>query len=185
MRLLTSLALALSVSSCTGVPKVDKDGMYRFIQEPFIVWAPSKCVGDMAVEETERSVDFSMGRFWSAFGKYAVQVMSIPEEVKDAATFVQASKKFAPIYMVKDRAPLGLTLTLREMKEVTINGKPGYQAISMEAGRAMFVATFVLHSRRITVTSLVFPLTPSAAVPHPQFPWNCYNRFVTSVQETG
>jgi hypothetical protein len=71
MRLLGMLAIVLSLSGCAAVSKfkVDSDGMYRFKSQPFIVWAPKECLLDMAVRDTDQSVDFTTGAgYWNGDG---------------------------------------------------------------------------------------------------------------------
>lgn len=187
MRLLFSAFLALALlASCAELSKlkVGSDGMYRFKQQPVAVWAPKECLLDMAVFESSNSVDFVTGRgYWQAGGQYAVQVYPISKEIKDATSFIAETKKFLPQYMVKDRASKGFDFKLRSEKQLEVNGRPAYQAIATEEGKAVFIATFVLHTSRITVASLIFPVK-IGELPETKIPWKCYEKFSTSVTET-
>lgn len=186
MRLTLVVLAGLLLSGCAEFTKfkVGSDGLYRFKQQPIAVWAPDKCLLDMFVYDSDRSVDFVTGRgYWTQGGQYAVQVYEIPKDVTDKATFINATRTFFKDYMVKDRAPMGLILTLKEEKEAEVNGHPAYQAISVEEGKAVFIATSVLHSSRITIASLVYPLK-GATEATKQIPWKCYNTFIESVKET-
>jgi len=186
MRLIIAAVLGVLLGGCAEFTKlkVDSDGMYRFKQHPIVVWAPDKCLLDMFVNDTDRSVDFVTGRgYWTQGGQYAVQVFEIPKDVSDKATFVKATERFYKDYMVKDRAPMGLKLVLKESKALEVNGRPAYQAISVDEGKAVFVATSVLQNSRITIASLVYPLK-TAEEPSKQIPWKCYNTFLESVKET-
>lgn len=179
------ISLVILLVNCAELSKfkVDRDGMYRFKIHPVVVWAPNECLLDLAVDDGPHAVDFVTGRgYWRAGGLYAVQVYEIPKNIKDADSFLKETKKFVPQYMTKDRARMGLNFKVQEEKELEINNRPAYQAIAVDQGKASFIATFVLHPSRITVTSLVYPLKAETSV-NDQIPWNCYNRFVTSVRE--
>lgn len=182
----TLLVVLISAASCAELSKfkVDSDGLYRFKVHPIAVWAPSECLLDLAVDDAANSVDFVTGRgYWTAGGLYSVQVYPIPSHVKDADSFVRETKKFAPQYMVKDRARMGISFKVVEEKQTQVGSRPAYQSIAVEEGKAAFVATFELHPHRITVTSLVYPLKAGAPYTE-QIPWKCYDRFVASVKET-
>ena len=186
MRLLCLALLGILLGGCAELTKlkVDSDGMYRFKQHPIVVWAPNRCLLDMFVNDTDRSVDFVTGRgYWTEGGLYAVQVFEIPKDITDKQTFIKATERFFKDYMVKDRAPMGLKLVVKETKELEINGRPAYQAISVDTGKAVFIATSVLQSTRITTASLVYPLE-TVEDPKKQIPWECYNHFIESVKET-
>lgn len=184
-RLWVSFVLMISLVGCAELSKfkVDRDGMYRFKVHPIVVWAPNECLLDLAVDDAPNFVDFVTGRgYWTAGGLYAVQVYPIPKDINDTESFLKETKKFVPEYMSKDRARIG-DFKLQEEKDLVVNGQPAYQAIAIEEGKAVFVATFELHPHRITVSSVVYPL--KIGVPFKeQIPWNCYNRFVASVKET-
>lgn len=185
MRFSILLCLALLVSGCAEFSKfkVEKDGTYRFRQHPIVVQAPSTCLLDMFVYDSDNSVDFTTGRgYWMASGQYAVEVMPIPEKIKDAKSFIEEIKKIVPKYMAEERASLGLKLQLREERQIDVNGKPAYQAISVDEGKAVLVSTIVLHRKRITAASLVYPLKDQVAAVQ-QIPWSCYNEFVSAVRE--
>lgn len=186
MRLIFIAAMGILLGGCAefSKQKVGSDGMYHFKQQPIIVWAPDKCLLDMFVYDTDRSVEFVTGRgYWTQGGQYAVQVFEIPKDITDQATFVKATERFFKDYMVKDRASMGLKLVLKEAKEIEVNGRPAYQAISVDEGKAVFIATSVLQNSRITTASLVYPLK-TAEDPSKQIPWKCYNYFVESVRES-
>src|ERR1700733_5123795 len=104
MRKLLLLAIFLSVSSYAGISifKVDSDGMYPFKSQPFMVWAPKECLVDMAVRDTNRSVDFTTGAgYWMTSGQYSLQVFSFDQLSIDAAhSFQDRIKDIAPQYMV-------------------------------------------------------------------------------------
>ena len=85
------LLLVLGISSCAEFSKfkVEKDGTYRFKQESYVVCAPNECLLDMFVYDSDISVDFTTGRgYWMASGQYALQVMPIPENIKDPNSFI-------------------------------------------------------------------------------------------------
>ncbi len=119
-----------------------------------------------------------------ATGEYAVQIMDIPKDVIDAKSFVTATEKFVPIYMTKDRSGISQDFVLGEHGVTQINGNPAYRARAEAKGKAIFIATFVLHKTKIAVSSLVYPVpmpqgeafTQKVALP-------CYERFVNSVTE--
>jgi len=185
MRFFVLLCLALTFPGCAEFSKfkVENDGTYRFKKEPFSVWAPNECLLDMFVYDTDHSVDFTTGRgYWMASGQYSLQIYPIPENIKDTKSFIEVTKDFMSKYMVEDRAPLGLTLKLKEEKQLEINGEAAYQAISVEEWKAVFIATSVLHNSRITVASLLYPDEDSTPAIE-KIPWKCYNKFVNSIQE--
>jgi hypothetical protein len=137
----------------------------------------------MFVYDSPDSVDFVTGRgHWQAGGQYAVQVYPISSEIKDANSFWAETKKFSSLYMTRDRAAKGFNFEFLQGKQFEQNGRPVYQAIAEEKGKAGFVATFVLHPRRITVASLVYPLANSGSA-EDQVPWKCYSEFVSSIIE--
>jgi hypothetical protein len=186
MRILLLLAIFLSVSSHAGISifKVDKDGMYRFKSQPFMVWAPKECLLNMAVRDTNQSVDFTTGAgYWMASGQYSVQVFTFDRlSIDDKHSFEERIKDVAPKYMANDRSK-AFKFVFRDGNPLEIDGRPAYQATAIEEGRATFVATFVLQHSHVTVASLVFPIeNPKDSMARP-FPWDCYNRFAASVKE--
>jgi len=173
MRKLLLLAIFLSLRSYAGISmfKVDSDGMYRFKSQPFMVWAPKECLLDMAVRDTNQSVDFTTGAgYWMASGQY------------DQHSFEQRIKDVAPQYMVHDRSK-AFKFVFRDGNPLEIDGRPAYQATAVEEGKATFVATFVLQHSHVTVASLVFPIEKTDSKFNRAFPQECYNRFVSSVKE--
>jgi len=187
MRFIVILGLILSVSSYAGISlfKVDKDGMYRFKSQPFMVWAPKECLLDMAVRDTNRSVDFTTGAgYWMASGQYSVQVFTFDQlSIDDKHSFEERIKDVAPKYMVNDRSK-AFKFVFRDARLLEIAGLPAYQATAIEEGRATFVATFVLQHSHVTVASLVFPIEDANSKFNRSFPQECYDRFVSSVKET-
>jgi hypothetical protein len=186
MRLIGILALTFTISSCAAVSKfkIDSDGMYRFKSQPIVAWAPKECLLDIAVRDTDRSVDFTTGAgYWMASGLYSVQVFTFDQlSVDDKHPFQERMTGVAARYMVNDRAH-AFKFVFREGNPLEIGGRPSYQATAVEEGKATFVATFVLQDTRVTVASLVFPIEiPNSKIGRP-FPWDCYNKFVASVKE--
>jgi len=186
MRLIGIALMILTISSCAVVSKfkIDNDGMYRFKSQPIVAWAPKECLLDIAVRDTDHSVDFTTGAgYWMASGQYSVQVFAFAELSVDARhPFQERMKDVAGRYMVNDRAH-AFKFVFSEGKPLEIAGRPAYQATAIEDGKATFVATFVLQESRVTVASLVFPIAkPNDPIQMP-FPWTCYNRFVESVKE--
>ena len=186
MRLLLLLAMFLSDSSHAGISifKVDSDGMYHFKSQPFMVWAPKECMLDMAVRDTNWSVDFTTGAgYWMASGQYSVQVFTFDRlSIDDKHSFEQRIKDVAPEYMVHDRSK-AFKFVFRDAKSLEIDGRPAYQATAIEEGTATFIATFVLQKSHVTVASLVFPVEDSHSKFNRPFPQACYDRFVASVKE--
>src|SRR5450631_3455509 len=186
MRILLLLAIFLSVSSYAGISmfKVDKDGMYRFKSQPFMVWAPKECLLDMAVRDTNQSVDFTTGAgYWMASGQYSVQVFTFDRlSIDEEHSFEERIKDVAPKYMANDRSK-AFKFVFRDGNPLEIDGRPAYQATAIEEGRATFVATFVLQHSHVTVASLVFPIEKADSKFNRTFPQECYNRFVSSVKE--
>jgi hypothetical protein len=186
MRILLLLAIFWSLSSYAGISKfkVDSDGMYRFKSRPFMVWAPKECLLDMAVRDTDQSVDFTTGAgYWMASGQYSVQVFNFDRlSIDDKHSFEERIKDVAPKYMVHDRSK-AFKFVFRDGKPFAVGSRPAYQATAIEEGKATFVATFVLQHSHVTIASLVFPIEdPNSKMSRP-FPWDCYNRFVASVKE--
>lgn len=184
MRFMLAMVIVF-LSGCAEFSKmkVGKDGVYRFKTHPITVQAPDRCLLDMFVYDSDRSVDFVTGRgYWMEGGQYAVQVFETPKDIKDRASFLNTTKAFFKEYMVKDRAPLGLNLTIKEEKEVEVGGRLAYQAISVDEGKAGFIATSILHTSRITTASLVYPVKPGTDATK-EVPWKCYNAFVESIKE--
>jgi hypothetical protein len=186
MRLIGILALTFTISSCAAVSKfkVDSDGMYRFKSQPFVVWAPNECLLDMAVRDTDHSVDFTTGAgYWMASGQYSVQVFTFDQlSIDDKNSFEERIKDVAPKYMVNDRSK-AFKFVFRDGNPLEIDGRPAYQATAVEEGKATFVATFVLQHSHVTVASLVFPIEKADSKFNRPFPQKCYNRFVSSVKE--
>ena len=186
MRKLLLLAIFLSLRSYAGISmfKVDSDGMYRFKSQPFMVWAPKECLLDMAVRDTNQSVDFTTGAgYWMASGQYSVQVFTFDRlSIDDKHSFEQRIKDVAPQYMVHDRSK-AFKFVFRDGNPLEIDGRPAYQATAVEEGKATFVATFVLQHSHVTVASLVFPIEKTDSKFNRAFPQECYNRFVSSVKE--
>jgi hypothetical protein len=186
MRTLLLPAICLSMSSYAGISmfKVDRDGMYRFKSQPFMVWAPKECLLDMAVRDTSRSVDFTTGAgYWMASGQYSVQVFTFDQlSIDDKHSFEERIKDVAPKYMVHDRSK-AFKFVFRDAKPLEIDGRPAYQATAIEEGTATFVATFILQHSHVTVASLVFPIENSNSKFNRPFPQACYDRFVASVKE--
>jgi hypothetical protein len=187
MRFIGILGLILSANSYAGISifKVDGDGMYRFKSQPFMVWAPKECLLDMAVRDTNWSVDFTTGAgYWMASGQYSVQVFSFDRlSIDDQHSFEERIKDVVPKYMVNDRSK-AFKFVFRDAKPLEIAGRPAYQATAIEEGRAIFVATFVLQNSDVTVASLVFPIENTGSKFNRPFPQECYDRFVSSVKET-
>jgi hypothetical protein len=186
MRILLLLAIFSSLSSHAGISmfKVDSDGMYRFKSQPFMVWAPKECLLDMAVRDTNQSVDFTTGAgYWMASGQYSVQVFTFDRlSIDDKHSFEERIKDVAPQYMVHDRSK-AFKFVFRDAKPLEIDGRPAYQATAVEEGKATFTATFVLQHSHVTVASLVFPIEKPDSKFNRPFPQECYNRFVASVKE--
>jgi hypothetical protein len=186
VRILLLPAIFLSLSSYAGISmfKVDSDGMYRFKSQPFMVWAPKECMLDMAVRDTNRSVDFTTGAgYWMASGQYSVQVFTFDQlSIDDKHSFEERIKDVAPKYLVHDRSK-AFRFVFRDAKFLEIAGLPAYQASAIEQGTAIFVATFVLQHSHVTVASLVFPIEDANSKSNRPFPQECYNRFVASVKE--
>lgn len=186
MRKLLLPAIFLSASSYAGISifKVDRDGMYRFKSQPFMVWAPKECLLDMAVRDTIRSVDFTTGAgYWMASGQYSVQVFTFDQlSIDDKHSFEERIKDVAPKYMVHDRSK-AFKFVFRDAKPLEIDGRPAYRATAIQEGTATFVATFVLQHAHVTVASLVFPIENADSKFNRPFPQACYDRFVSSVKE--
>jgi hypothetical protein len=186
MRILIILVLAFGSTSYAGISKlkVDSDGQYRFKRQPFMVWAPNECLLDMAVRDTDQSVDFTTGAgYWMASGQYSVQVFTFDRlSIDEKHSFEERIKDVAPKYMAHDRSK-AFKFVFRDGKPFAVGSRPAYQATAVEEGKATFVATFVLQHSHVTVASLVFPIEdPNSKMSRP-FPWDCYNRFVASVKE--
>jgi hypothetical protein len=186
MRLIGIVLFILAISGCAAVSKfkVDSDGMYRFKSQPIVVWAPKECLLDIAVRDTDRSVDFTTGAgYWMASGQYSVQVFAFDQlSVDEKHPFQERMKDVAARYMVNDRAH-AFKFVFHDGKALEIAGRPAYQATAVEEGKATLVATFVLQDSRVTVASLVFPIEdPNSKMSRP-FPWKCYDKFVASVKE--
>lgn len=186
MRKLPLLAIFVSLSSNAGISmfKVDSDGQYRFKHQPFMVWAPKECLLDMAVRDTDQSVDFTTGAgYWMASGQYSVQVFTFDRlSIDGNHSFEERIKNIAPQYMVHDRSK-AFKFVFRDAKSLEIAGLPAYQATAIEEGTATFVATFVLQHSHVTVASLVFPIEKADSKFNRPFPKDCYDRFVASVKE--
>jgi hypothetical protein len=186
MRIPLLLAIFLSSSSHAGISifKVDSDGQYRFKHQPFMVWAPKDCLLDMAVRDTDQSVDFTTGAgYWMASGQYSVQVFSFERlSIDEHHSFEERIKDVAPKYMVHDRTK-AFKFVFRAGNPLEIDGRPAYQATAIEEGTATFIATFVLQHSHVTVASLVFPIEKTDSKFNRPFPSECYNKFVASVKE--
>jgi len=186
MRLIAVALVVFAVAGCAVVSKfkIDNDGMYRFKSQPFVVWAPQECLLDIAVRDTDQSVDFTTGAgYWMASGQYSVQVFTFDQlSVDDKHPFQERMKDVAPKYMVNDRAH-AFKFVFQDGKSIEVGSRPAYQATAVEEGKATFVATFVLQNSRVSVASLVFPIEdPNSKMGRP-FPWDCYRKFVASVKE--
>lgn len=186
MRLIGMLAVTLTLSSCAVASKfkIDSDGMYRFKSQPIIVRAPSDCELDISVRDTPTSVDFSTGAgYWMASGVYALQVYTFDEmSIGEKYNFQDRAKAVAEKYIVNDRSH-DFKFVLRDSEALEVNGRPAYQAVAVEEGKATFIATLVLHESRVTIASLLFPIEKPNDPMKRSFPWACYNRFVDSVKE--
>jgi hypothetical protein len=186
MRFLLFLCTITILTSCAEMSKslVSADGRYHFQNDPISVWAPDACLLDMFVDvsKSKRAVDFVTGRgYWTEGGQYAVIVYDIPSEITGAKSYEETTAKYFKSYMVKDRASMGFNLKITDEKQITVNGNPAYQAIAVDPGKAIFVATSELHKSRITIASLVYPDKNGTA--EKQIPWRCYDKFVNSISE--
>jgi hypothetical protein len=83
-----------------------------------VVWAPTECLLDIAVRDTDHSVDFTTGAgYWMASGLYSVQVFTFDQlSVDDKHPFQDRMTDVAARYMVNDRA--------HDFKFVFRDGKP-------------------------------------------------------------
>jgi len=176
------LAVGLLIAGCAEFSKfkISEDGYYRFKAHPIEVEAPRKCLRQLSVDDRESSVDFTLGAgYWMAFGQYAVQVYPIPGDVKNAESFLKKTEPFAKHYIETDRESMKLNFRFKEGGPLDGFGQPAYRAIGEDPGKAIFVATFVLHRSRITIASLVYPLDERRK----PVPWSCYEAFAKSVRE--
>ena len=184
MRFVLVFIITLLVSGCAELSqfKIAEDGRFYFKENSVSVWAPKECVGDIFVYESETSVDFVLGRgYWQAYGVYALQVYPIPDSIVDEATYFEETKQYFETYMVKDRATAGVELTVESRKEIKLAGKPAYQAISVDKGKAVFIATSQFHENYITVASLLYPWKEGMTFAE-MIPAQCYEKFTESVK---
>jgi hypothetical protein len=175
----------MAASGCATMSKfkVDANGTYRFKDAPFTVKISKECMPDYSVQEKPQYVVFSTGAgYWQFTGQYDLRIMTLPDTIRDEASFVNRTKKFLPDYLTQDNAhsgSSGLTFEVQETKQVEIGGKAAFQGVAVAKGKAEFVATAVYHGNWITVAGLVYPLDLNR-----HFPWKCYDDFVSSVSQT-
>jgi len=180
-----AVALMLALCGCVDLStaRVDEDGVYRFEKDPISVRAPQDCLEDMAAFRGDRRVDFTTGRrYWKAMGQYFVIVFQFPASVDASARFVGQSKAFFEEFRAQESKNFDLDLALIEQREMEVNGDQAYRVLFEDSGKGTLVATARLHSTRVTIAALLFPLQEGQS-PAEQIPWECYERFVTSVTE--
>ena len=158
----------------------DPDGMYRLKERGIAVWAPKRCVPDMAIYKDDRSVKFvSSGLNWIANDGYMLEFMKTPSSVTDDASFIREIASDAKDY-VDDRPRQDFVF--KSGKRTDINGRVGYQVTAVDGGRLEFVATFERHASWITIASLMYPVE-AGTDQSTAFPRKCYRRFVESVTQ--
>ena len=139
-------------------------------------------VATVGFDSASDAVSASIGTLKSC-AILVLPVPDIPDNITNRESFIIETEQYVKEYMVEDRNLPGVKLAFKEGKQIDINNKPGYQAISTDEGKAVMVATFVLQSNRITVASLLYP-AESGKPAIEQIPWRCYKKFVESVRET-
>lgn len=165
--------------------KLTSDGTYRFEKYPVTVRSPAALCGikNLYAYSNRVGVDFVAPDYlWQVAGDYFVHAMHIPSSIKDQKSFVRYVKKADKSFVPENSKPLGLLFKLTESKETLVNGLPAVQSMGVDEGKAVFVTTTVLHTSVLTIASLVYPLQADAD-PKDSVPWDCYNKFVSSVQE--
>jgi len=171
---------------------------FKFKKEPISLYIPADCMLERKHKEKDNSVDFAMGKYyWMAFGLYSVQVFHRTDKTPDAATFLANIKDMGLNFLAHDRSP---DFAFQFVGDTTydIRGEPAYRVVGVDKGKAVEAVTFVMHKSRITIASLIYPEQSSpefgSHVPFKAvtldvpfaatFPWDCYTRFVESVEET-
>lgn len=174
----------LTLLACGGQPRVklSDDGIYRFSAHPIEVAAPGRCLLDMAVTASDQTVEFMTGRgFWEAGGRYTVHVFPVPGEVVDTPSFEARADRFLSRFLTGEPGQFGVDVRPVSRESRTVGEDPVVRAMAVHPGRAIFVTTVRKHGSRISVASLLYPVTdrqPATA----QVPWTCYERFVESVR---
>ncbi len=185
-RVVAAICVPLLFAGCGGKfnPRMGEDGIYRFADHPIEVRAPERCVLDAYVYDSPQMVEFVTGRgYWEAGGRYAVHVFPLPGEVVDRASFDSRAERFFQKFLVGEPGQYRIKVEPVSQSALTIADRPALRAIAVEKGRAVFVATARMHTTRISVASVLYPLDGTEAV-DAQIPWACYDRFVDSVRET-
>lgn len=178
-----SLTLLPVVNDATR--RVAADGSYRFPKHPVTAVSPAVLcdLQGLTVYESNTSVDFVPPDYlWQLGGDYAVQAFPRPNDITDKQKFMADSQKYFSGYVPGDRKRLGVEPKLIGVKEMEVNGLPAMQAIGVDEGKAVLVATSVLNKSIVTVVSVLYPIH-SGDDPMKVFPWACYDKFVNSVRE--
>ena len=164
--------------------KLTDESLYRFPQQPITVLAPRECVVDMWIGESANTVDFNTGQYyWEMSGQYFVIVSDLPESVDSAASFVAAMRPwFDEVFQPRESEFFDLDLVAVDEREMQVNGDPAYRVMFEDPGNGVVVATARMHRTRITIAALAYHLEEGQDA-QGEIPWDCYEAFVSSVEE--
>lgn len=188
----TALVLTLLLCGCATVTflKIDKDGYYRFKNQPIEVKAPFPARGDFSVFDTDTSVDFVMGAgYWMAFGQYAVQVfprnpaLSYTRE----AFLKRGMDSVMKTYITMDRKGAGFNFEVLKVEATEVNGRPAVRAIGVDRKAkipAILIATSILFDSRAVIASVVYSLEKTTRENIDDFDtWSTYNAWIATIAE--
>jgi len=188
----SALVLTLLFCGCATVTflKIDKDGYYRFKNQPIEVKAPFPVGGDFSVFDTDTSVDFVLGAgYWMAFGQYAVQVfprnpaLSYTRE----AFLKRGLDSFMKTYIAMDRKAAGFNFEVLKIEATEVNGRPAVRAIGVDRKAktpAILIATSILFDSRAVIASVVYSLEKTKRQNIDDFDtWPTYNAWIATIAE--
>ncbi|MDQ2075198.1 hypothetical protein [Marinimicrobium sp. ABcell2] len=165
------------VTACAGPQtRMDEEGTYSFLGEPFSVAAPQACIGDMSIRDSRASVRFTSRRGgWKAAGDYSVSIYGLPENVRDEASFHSAVRNvyFQSVESAGNRVISG--------DDTQVNDRPAFQGISTDDSEAVVVSTNILFPNHIVMVQLLYPWDPENQA-EPEVPWACYQEFIQSIR---
>ena len=177
-----------------GVPKGFtrmSNGSYRFDSLPVEVRSPAELCGlklsypygGPIGNKGGMNIDFVAPDYlWQISGDYYVFALHIPPKVKDKKSFISYVKKADETFIPDNSRPMGLVFKQTGFKETTVNGLPAAQAMGVDTDKAVLVTTAVLHRSVLSVASLIYPMA-AGADPMKAMPWDCYDKFLSSVTE--
>jgi hypothetical protein len=194
IKIILVLLCVLVLSGCAGISKApeqkaDADGYYRLkrsaIDQVIVNWAPAECGPAIPEDRTvSNTAYYEIARNYAHFKEeFSVRRKAEQVEYRSDQEFLDMMDVFMKDYIENDLRSSGLNIRYIGGQPLEVDSKLGYQAMGVDDGKIIFVATAIRQFTTITIASLLYPHLGTREFPSQEIPWDCYNKFVNSIKE--